>query len=122
MTTSSSASTAATESSRSMMVVMADSSTTSATPAGSSRPIWLARSILISMCRPWLRSSTGAGAALLLDDEFFAFDPVGHGALVAAAGERRGLVEDLLGARHHALAARLVVAAAALGAAVLRDC
>ena len=47
----------------SRMVETADSMIMSATPAGSSLPIKLARSILTSICMPLLTSSTALGAA-----------------------------------------------------------
>ena len=55
------------------------------------------------------------------DAKLSILDLVGGHVRVAALAQRRGSVQELLGARHHALAARLVEAAPALGPTVLRN-
>ncbi len=128
----SSASTAAIESSRSMIVVTAASSSTSATPAGSDRPISFSRSIRISACS-WLlvsRIASGSIARPAIADELpgppeLGLAPVGqrrHQApmrhdiarhlRMAAAHQRRRLVQERLGPGDHAFAARRIITAA----------
>ena len=124
-----------------MIVVRALSSTTSLTPAGCCRPIGCDASMTMSMCSPWWRNRTlvSASPARRKPTNCAASTspalrpsrtrhvrrpPVTSSAVTSAqfaAPSGAGLIQEFVRLADDALAARRVVAAALLGAAVLRD-